>query len=195
MKNIVAKLMVVSGVIAMAAGALQAAPVADEERVDIDLRRTTLIVESIDTSLSFYRDALGMKVIYDAMIRNPRTATSDAEAEKSRRLVFLRANDDYIGIIGLLEYTRPRRPVREPEPQAFSSGSAVLLFNTTKVDERFAAASAVAGVEVLSAPENVTFPSYDGSSEIRVRMSTVRDPDGFLVELNQVLSDLDNAGR
>ena len=48
--------------------------------------------------------------------------------ELSRRLVFLRANDDYIGIVGLLEYTRPRRPIREPEPADFSSGSVVLLF-------------------------------------------------------------------
>lgn len=39
-----------------------AAPVADDERVAIDLRRTTLIVRDIDRSLALYRDALGMMV-------------------------------------------------------------------------------------------------------------------------------------
>ena len=40
-----------------------AAPVAEEDRLPIDLRRTTLIVRNIDASLAFYRDALGMEVI------------------------------------------------------------------------------------------------------------------------------------
>ncbi len=179
-------------ILLIAAGSAAAAPVPDADRVDIDLRRTTLIVEDIETSLAFYRDALGMPVIYDNMIRTPRSAKTDEEAELSRRLVFVRANDDYIGIIGLLEYTQPRRPVRAAEPAPFSSGSAVLLFNTSDLDARFAAARRVTGVEVLSEPEDVTYPSYDGSSVIHVRTSTLRDPDGFLVELNQLLGDVVN---
>ena len=68
----------------------------------IDLRRTTLVVRDIDDSLAFYRDALGLEVIYDNVIRTPRDAASDAEAERASRLVFLRANDDFVGIVGLL---------------------------------------------------------------------------------------------
>ena len=177
---------------AMLASAVTAAPVADDERVDIDLRRTTLIVADIENSLRFYRDALGMKVIYDNMIRTPRSAKTDAEADISRRLVFVRANDDTVGIVGLLEYTKPLKKVRAPEPEDFSTGSAVLLFNTSNVEERFAAASQVPGVEVLDPPTDVNYPSYDGKSVIHVRVSTMRDPDGFLVELNQLLSELDN---
>lgn len=194
MLRIIAKLLLPAclALAAQLAQVAQAAPVADAERVGIDLRRTTLIVEDIENSLRFYRDALGMQVIYDNMIRTPREAQSDAEAEVSRRLVFVRANDDYIGIIGLLEYTKPRKAVRSPEPVPFSSGSPVLLFNTGDVDGTFAAASKVPGVEILGEPVNVTFPSYDGSGEIHVRMSTLRDPDGFLVELNQLLSEIDN---
>ncbi len=169
-----------------------AAPVAEDERVDIDLRRTTLIVSDIENSLKFYRDALGMKVIYDNWIRTPRSAKTDAEAEVSRRLVFVRANDDLIGIVGLLQYTKPLSPIRAPEPEEFSIGSAVLLFNTSDVETRFAAASRVPGVEVLNEPTDVTYPSYGGGEAIDVRVSVLRDPDGFLVELNQLLSELDN---
>jgi catechol 2,3-dioxygenase-like lactoylglutathione lyase family enzyme len=166
---------------------LYAGPVAEDERVDIDLRRTTLIVEDIDNSLLLYRDALGFNVIYDNIIRTPRSAKSDVEAEISRRLVFVQANDDYIGIIGLLEYTKPRKPVREREPAAFSSGSTVLLFTTTNLKERFTQAEQVPGVSVIEPPTDTSYPSYDGKSTIGVRTSTLYDPDGFLIELNEFL--------
>jgi len=169
-----------------------AAPVPEDERVDIDLRRTTLIVEDMENSLAFYRDALGFSVIYDNMIRTPRTAATDAEADISRRLVFVRANDDYIGIIGLLEYTKPRKPVREREPAAFSSGSAVLLFTTTNLNERFSSAAKVSGVVVIDPPTDTSYPSYDGKSTIAVRTSTLYDPDGFLIELNEFLGNAED---
>ena len=84
-----------------------AKPVPDVERLGLDLRRTTLVVRDMEASLKFYRDALGLKVTYDNIIRTPRTAKGDAAAERSLHLVFLRANDDYIGQIGLMQYTKP----------------------------------------------------------------------------------------
>lgn len=166
---------------------LQGAPLAEDERVPIDLRRTTLIVSDIDNSLKFYRDALGFKVIYDQWIRNPRSAKNDEESEVSRRLVFVRANDDYIGIIGLLQYTKPANPVRKPEPQEFSTGSVVLLFTTKNLQPRFEQASRVPGVRVLQPPTDVSYPSYDGTGTLAVRTSTLYDPDGFLIELNEFI--------
>lgn len=161
-----------------------AEPVAEHERVPIDLRRTTLIVSDIENSLRFYRDALGFRVIYDQWIRNPRTARNDEESTLSRRLVFVRANDDYIGIIGLLQYTKPVKAVREPEPAPFSTGSAVLLFTAEDVDARFERASRVPGVRVIHPPADVEYPSHDGGEVLEVRTSQLYDPDGFLVELN-----------
>ncbi|MBT8444762.1 MAG: VOC family protein [Gammaproteobacteria bacterium] len=164
---------------------VNAAPVADDERVDIDLRRTTLIVSDIENSLRFYRDSLGFEVIYDNMIRTPRDAGSDEEAEISRRLVFVRANDDYIGIIGLLEYVKPRKQVRAPELEPFSTGSAVLLFTTKDLAGKFPKAAAVPGVTVLNEPTETQYPSYDGKGTIDVNVSVLKDPDGFLIELNE----------
>lgn len=56
-----------------------AAPVDEEDRVPIDLRRTTLVVRDIDASLEFGRDALGMHVICDNRLRTPRDAMSTAD--------------------------------------------------------------------------------------------------------------------
>lgn len=164
-----------------------AAPVPEAERVDIDLRRTTLVVRDVDRSLALYRDALGMEVIYDQEIRTPRDAPDAASAERALRLVFLRANDDFVGVLGLLQYLKPVKPPANAGPEPFSTGSVVLLFNTARLDARFAAARDTPGVRVLEAPEVVTYPGYDGAGTIAVRVSTLVDPDGFTVELNQLL--------
>ncbi len=166
---------------------LLAAPVADDERVPIDLRRTTLVVRDIDRSLAFYRDALGMEVIYDNFIRTPRDAASNEEAQRASRLVFVRANDDYIGIIGLLQYLKPVRPANNQGDEPFSTGSIVLLFNATDLDSTFDRARNVPGARVLAEPRYVEYPSYDGDGVIPVMVSVVIDPDGFVIELNQLL--------
>lgn len=166
-----------------------AAPVPEAERAPLDLRRTTLVVADIERSLAFYRDALGMVVTYDNAINTPRGASIE-EAEVARRLVFLRANDDFVGVLGLLEYIKPRKPRVDLEGTAFNEGTTVLVFNTSKLEESFAAAAALPGVTVLSEPELVSYPSYDGESTIRVMMSALQDPDGFTVELNQLLDEL-----
>ena len=51
-------------------------------------------------------------------------------------------------------------------------------------------AVAIEGVEVVAEPSLREYPSYDGKTKIRVMMSTVYDPDGFLVEYNQLLDDI-----
>lgn len=175
--------------LAILASPLVAAPVAESERTTIDLRRTTLVVRDIENSLAFYRDALGMEVTYDNIIKTPRDA-NEADAERVSRLVFLRANDDYIGVLGLLEYRKPSRAPHNQGAEPFSTGSTVLVFNCENLDEVFSAATAVDGTRVLSKPSEVSYPSYDGTSTIPVMVSVVTDPDGFVIELNQLLAAL-----
>lgn len=174
----------------LVAGNGLSAPVADGERVPIDLRRTTLVVRDIDASLAFYRDALGLEVIYDQRIRTPRDAPSDEEADRALRLVFLRANDDYVGIIGLLQYMKPAKMPANQGATPFTPGSVVLLFNAEDLETTFDTARDVLGVRVLSEPSLTEYPSYDGSGKIKVMVSVLTDPDGFVVELNQLLTDL-----
>ena len=171
----------------LASSPVAADPVADDERVPIDLRRTTLVVRDIDASLAFYRDALGMQVTYDNDIRSPRDAATDEAADIARRLVFLRANDDYIGIIGLLQYRKPERPAPNQGDEPFSTGSMVFVFNVEDLEGTFERARNTKRVKVLTEPTRVEYPSYDGTSTIPVMVSVVVDPDGFTVELNQLL--------
>ncbi len=174
----------------MGLASVQAAPVPEAERIDIDLRRTTLVVRDIDKSLAFYRDALGLKVIYDREIRTPREAKDVASAERALRLVFLQANDDYIGVIGLLQYRKPAKQPVNQGAEPFSIGSIVLVFNTDNLESRFEAARKTLGVKVLDEPSETRYPDYQGRGMIKVKVSVLIDPDGYVVELNQLLSEL-----
>jgi catechol 2,3-dioxygenase-like lactoylglutathione lyase family enzyme len=166
-----------------------AKPVPEAERLGLDLRRTTLVVQDMEASLKFYRDALGLKVTYDNVIRTPRSAKDDASAERSLRLVFLRANDDYIGQIGLMQYTKPVRTPRPARTGDLSPGDIVLVFNTKGLQAKFDKAKAL-GVKVDDAPHPTSYPSYDGKGVINVMFSAFYDPDGHYIELNEVLDGL-----
>lgn len=187
MKKRILAAMWLSILVGSSVGIISAAPVAAPDRVPIDLRRTTLIVRDMENSLRFYRDALGMRVVYDNIIRTPRSAASDEAADRSLRLVFVQANDDFVGIIGLIEYRKPLKQAPAVVPDAFSIGTNVLLFNATDLDATFAKARTVPGVTVVEAPVVTSYPGYAGGPTIPVRVSTLRDPDGFTVELNQLL--------
>jgi len=174
----------------LAAAAAFADTVPEDERVGIDLRRTTLVVRDIERSLEFYRDALGMVPIYDNLILTPRDAAGVEDAERALRLVMLRANDDYIGVVGLLQYFKPRKETVDLADTSFMEGTAVLLFNVDDLGGAFARARQVEGVVVIDEPMPVSYPSYDGEGVIEVIVSTLQDPDGFTIELNQLQSEL-----
>jgi len=171
-------------------GVAFAAPVADGDRVPLDLRRTTLVVSDIDKSLAFYRDALGMTVSYDNWVNTPRDAKTVEEAEVARRLVFLQANDDFVGVLGLLQYVKPVKQALDLSDKVFIPGTTVLVFNHSDNRSAFEKARQVDSVKVLSEPTERDYPSYNGSGQIKVLVSVLQDPDGVVVEVNQLIDEL-----
>ena len=176
---------------ALAAEGRSTAGPEDASAEPLTLRRQTLIVRDIERSLRLYRDAIGMQVIYDNIIRRPH-ATEDRE--QAIRLVFLKASNDFIGVLGLVDYEYGNaehlvhdKPLRK---EGFTPGNSVALFNTTELEERWPLIEAVEGVEVITGPTYREYPSYDGASIIRVNVTTFYDPDGFLVEFNQPLDPI-----
>ena len=96
--------------------------VPEKDRVPIQLRRTTFVVYNMTRSRAFYEDGLGMVPIYgkifqnfklfkilfkDKIIKTPNDAETIEESEKWRHLVFLRSNNEEIGVLGLLSYIKP----------------------------------------------------------------------------------------
>jgi len=184
--------------VALAGTALSSAvaePVPDTEHIPVDVRRTTLIVRDVDRSLAFYRDALGLKLVYDQVIVRPGRAEDPPFTERRMRLALLRANDSFVGVVGLLEYTSPRLP-DPPLVQARPGiGEVILVINARDLDQRFERVRATPGVHVASEPQLTQYPSPDGKGTIPVRVSAVWDPDGYFIELNQLLGDAAGTAR
>ena len=164
---------------------VSAAPVPEQERGPVDVRRTTLMVRDIDASLAFYRDALGLTVIYDQELGGGIDEKGN-EREPSARLALLRANDTFVGVIGLYHrYTDPEPP--PPENRRPVTGDVIIVVNATDLDERFDKVRNTPGVTVHTEPELRVYPTPDGEGEIEVMFSAVYDPDGFFIEVNQIL--------
>ena len=105
------------------------------------------------------------------------------------RLALLRANDSFVGVVGLLEYTSPRLPDPPLVQERPGIGEVILVINAQDLDQRFERVRSTPGVQVASEPQLTQYPSPDGKGTIPVRVSAVWDPDGYFIELNQLLGD------
>jgi len=162
------------------------APDATTQAFPTDLRRVSLIVDSIDESLKFYRDVLEFEVNYDTEVTMSCVALPAGEPGAKARLVLLSSNDSWVGWIGMLEWLDP--PITAPKPRTrMGIGDAILVFNTEKVDEHCAAAKSLPGINMTTEASNTTYPGRAGGDDIVVRTCYLFDRDGYFIELNKVL--------
>jgi catechol 2,3-dioxygenase-like lactoylglutathione lyase family enzyme len=162
--------------------AAQAVP--ESERLPVDVRRATLIVRDIDKSLPLYRDALGLKVVYDQRIGGG-TDKDGKVTPPTIRLVLLRANDVFIGALGLMQRLNDPNPPA-PVNKRPMAGNSIIVINAKDLEERFEKIRAVPGVTVATPPERIEYPGPSGGV-IPVLFSAIYDPDGFFIEINKIL--------
>lgn len=171
------------------AGAEPAAPgvTAPRTALPTDVRRTTLIVRDIENSLHLYRDVIGLQVNYDTVVTTSGVALPAGEPEAKARLVLLNSNDPWVGWVGLMQWVDPKIPDPGPYPVRMKQGGVVMVMNTDDVDGRCAAAAKVPGVTMTAPPRLQVYPGRNGGPDIRVRGCNFFDPDGILIEMNQIL--------
>jgi catechol 2,3-dioxygenase-like lactoylglutathione lyase family enzyme len=156
------------------------------ERVPTDIRRATIIVRDMEASLKLYRDVMGLKVNYDTVVTTSGVALPAGAPGAKARLVLLNSNDPYIGWIGLMQWTEPKLPDPGPYPKRMGPGGVVIVTNTDDVPGKCAAAAKVPGVTVTSPPREQVYPGRNGAPPIRVIGCNFFDPDGILIEMNQL---------
>ena len=156
------------------------------EAVPTDIRRTTIIVRNMENSLKLYRDVMGLKVNYDTVVTMSGVALPAGPPGAKARLVLLNGNDPYIGWIGLMEWTAPRLADPGPYARRMGPGGIVIVTNTDDVAGKCAAAAKVPGVTVTGKPREQIYPGRNGAPPIRVIGCNFFDPDGILVEMNQL---------
>jgi len=163
------------------------APDAKSQKFPTDFRRLSLIVDDIDESLKLYRDVLGFKVNYDAVVKMSGKALPAGEPNASARLVLLSSNDTWVGWLGLLQWVDPALPARQDKYTRMGIGDPVLVFNTEKVDQHCSEAAKLSGIKMTAPPGNTTYPARAGGEPIVVRTCYLFDRDGYFIELNKIL--------
>ncbi|MEL7197754.1 MAG: VOC family protein [Pseudomonadota bacterium] len=156
------------------------------DRLPTDVRRTTIIVRDIEKSLALYRDVIGLEVNYDTRVTTSGVALPAGEPGATARLILLNANDPWVGWIGLMEWEKPAIPAGD-YPTRMGPGDVVIILNTDDVEGRCEAAKSVPGVTFTAEPRLQVYPGRDGGPDIRVMGCNFFDPDGILIELNQIL--------
>jgi len=156
------------------------------ERVPTDVRRTTIIVRNMEHSLRLYRDVIGLKINYDQIVTTSGVALPAGTPGAKARLVLLNANDPWVGWIGLMEWIDPPIPA-DPYSRRMGPGDVVIVMNTDDVEKRCEAAKAVPGVTFTAEPRLQIYPGRGDGPDIRVMGCNFFDPDGILIEMNQIL--------
>ena len=167
----------------------EAAPVAEEQCIGTDFRRTTLFVHDLEASLAFYRDAIGMEVMFDNKAATSQNDQGDRESASVPRFVFLRSNDNFVGILALYQADASAGPPNIDDLEPGRTGSIALLFNTDELDARFEKAKASPKVRVIRPPTKMDYGLNEDGSEILVFSSVLLDPDGHMIELNHLVQD------
>ena len=162
-----------------------AQPVPENEKIPVDIRRTTLVVRDIEKSLPLYRDALGLKVVYDQLIGGGKDKDGKV-TPPTIRLVLLRANDQFVGAIGLMQ--RLNQPMLPPltEFKRPNAGGMIMVINAKDLDTRWEKIKATPNIKIDTEPYRIEYPGPN-NTVIPVLFSSVYDNDGNFIEINKLL--------
>ena len=154
--------------------------------VPVVIRRTTMMVNEIESALTIYRDILGMQVHYDEEIIVSGQGLPAGEPDSKTRLVLLKCKDEFIGMLGILQYIDPPLPIAppRPNPNRVQVGESVYVLHHDDVEAVYPQLKEVPGIEMVSDPHISEYPKPDGGI-FRVLGSSFFDPNGYFVELNQ----------
>lgn len=146
------------------------------------VKRTTLIVRSLDRSVPFYRDVLGLRVWYDDRITLSGVGLAAGARGDETRLVIMEASDPVVAKIGLLEFTAPRLP-EPPQRERLGIGDIILVMqgeDAAGVHRR----AVESGARIHAAPHRYEVRGADGTPLVMTSVS-LWDPDDCFIEYNQ----------
>jgi catechol 2,3-dioxygenase-like lactoylglutathione lyase family enzyme len=147
------------------------------------VKRTTLIVRSIDRSVAFYRDVLGLAVWYDDEIELSGVGLAAGARGDRTHLVIMKAADPVVGMIGLLQFTAP--PLPEPPVPRTRLGIGDIVFVMQGEDVEGVHQRALAfGARIHAAPHRFEVRGADGR-ELSMTSLSLWDPDDYFIEFNQ----------
>jgi lactoylglutathione lyase len=137
---------------------------------------SSFTVSDLDRSLEFYRDLLGMEVVFEQYSDHPYISQLVGFEDARLRVAYLRVPGD-THMLELIEYVQPQAP-GSPLP-ANAVGGAHLCFYVADIHETHTRLRQ-AGTTFVSEPVEIQAGSNRGAFGVYLQ-----DPDGITLELHQ----------
>ena len=149
------------------------------------IKRTTLMVRDMAKSRRWYEYVLGMKTWLDQEFIISGEGIAVGSRGDKTHLVIMKAEDDKIGMIGLLQWLDPVLPAPEI-PTAVNYGLPVFVVETDDAAELARRAEEL-GTRVHTKRREFTVTGSRGEKR-HLAGTAIFDPDGHFFECNQVLA-------
>ena len=143
------------------------------------IHHTAISTGHLDNALAFYRDLLGFRVVFEFgwPIGSEIADKISGLKQSSARAVMLQAGN---AIIELFQYTSPTPRPGDPQRPVSDHGISHICVDVTGLDAEYERLKA-AGMKFHCPPQDLGTPPS-------VRTTYGRDPDGNIVELQEVLN-------
>ncbi len=149
------------------------------------VKRTTLIVRNMETSVRWYEQVLGMTLYYDNEIVLSGNGMAAGNSGDRTHLIIMRGEDPVIGMIGLLQWIEPELPAPAEIPTSVTYGNPTFVVASDDICEARRRASALC-TRIHAEPHEWSVEGADGEIKHFLGLSLF-DPDGYFYELNQLV--------
>ena len=153
--------------------------------VDI-VKRTTLMVRSAEAAANWYETVFGMTRWMDVPFTLSGTQLAAGSKGDQTRLVIMKALDDVIGMIGLLEWVEPKADAPTEIPRRIGFGAPIFVIaaaDCAATTER----ARQAGSHIHCEPHPWIVTGADGRAKEMIGASFF-DLDGYFFEVNQAVA-------
>ena len=151
------------------------------------IKRTTLFVRDMETSKSWYKDVLGLKVWMDDIVTLSGTGMPAGGVGDKVRLIIMKAEDPTIGMIGLLQWVDPELPAPEEIPKTVTYGNPTFVLSSDDVEE-IAKKASECGTHIHAGPTEWSIRGQNGKMKYFLGLFLF-DPDGYFYEINQLVRE------
>lgn len=151
------------------------------------IRRTSFIVTDADATADFYEQIFGWSRFYDNETPVGQYFPPCAPDQTPAKIIIMKADDPYIGMIGFMEYVGFAPDVRVSASRtSLGVGDAILVVETKDIKAVHAKAEA-SPARIVTAPVEWTVTDYSGDGVIHLATFSFFDPNGIYVEVNSRL--------
>ncbi len=147
------------------------------------IKRTTLMVRDAERAALWYEDVFGMTRWMDVPFTLSGNQLAAGKQGDETRLIIMKAEDDVIGMIGLLEWVEPKQDAPSELPTRIGFGAPIFVVAAEDCAGSVSRARA-AGSHIYCTPHDWEVRGADGVMK-RMIGASFFDLDGYFFEVNQ----------